>query len=206
MQKINYKIILWLIVIIFGIITFGILKNTFALFENNAYAIANTDIGKWVIKLNNNLISDGVLEELSIDNFIYEEKDTVESGYIAPGTSAYFDLVFDATDCDVAVKYDIEFLFDQMDYSDNISVSVTQTGSNDSIQTSENTYSGLIDLDSIINKELITLRISITWEDIEEFNESDTLLGTTENNSLSVPIQIRAIQYLGEEIEEYNNG
>ena len=34
--------------------------------------------------------------------------------------SAYFDLVVDATDCDVAVRYDITFNFDSMNYSDNI--------------------------------------------------------------------------------------
>ena len=203
MKKNSIRILLWSLVIIFIIITFTLFKNTFALFETEASGKANNDIGKWIIKINDELISDGIVETISVDQFVYEENEKVERGYIAPGTSAYFDLVFDATECDVAVKYDIEFLLEDMDYAENISITVNETGENSSIKTGPNTYSGVIDLDSIIDGDLITLRITINWANLEDYNESDTLLGTTEDSKLSVPIKVSAIQYLGEEIIPY---
>ena len=203
MKKINVRLILWLLVFGFACLTLYMFSDTFALFENNSRGRADSDIGKWIIKISNELISDGEIEELVVDNFVYDSIEGVESGYIAPGGSAYFDLVFDATECDVAVKYDVSFNFDSINYSDNISINVNELGESQTIKTAENTYSGIIDLNSINSGQTVTLRVSITWDDLEEYNESDTILGTTENSKLAVPITVRAVQYLGETITPY---
>lgn len=202
-MKNRIRIILWVLVIALAAITYILFKDTFALFEDNAYGIVNNDIGKWVIKLSNEVISSGLSEEVNVDNFVYESVETVKEGFIAPGTSAYFDLVFDATDCDVAVKYDIEFKVDEIDYEDNIRVSVQELNSGSTIKTAENTYSGIISLESIENKELVTLRINVEWDDIEDYNESDTELGIVADNKLRIPVNVHAVQYLGETIIPY---
>ena len=202
-MKNRIRLILWICFIILAFSTFLIFGRTYALFENNATARAESDIGKWIIRLSNQLISDGLTEELVIDSFVYAPQQGVASGYIAPGGSAYFDLVFDATECDVAVKYDVSFNFDSIDYSENISIEVEELGDSQTITTAANTYSGVIDLDSINDEEVITLRVSITWEDLPAYDESDTELGTTEDSKLAVPITVRAVQYLGETIVPY---
>ncbi len=203
MKNNKLRIILWLIVIILILITYTIFSKTLALFESNATGEANNDIGKWIIKINNNLISSGQTEDIVINNFVYDTVSTVESGYIAPGSSAYFDLVFDATDCDVAVRYDITFNFDSMSYSDNISMSVEELGSNDTVLTDESTYSGIIDLSSIESGTLVTIRVHVTWNDIEDYDEDDTALGTEYGSKLTVPISVHAEQYLGETLVPY---
>lgn len=203
MMKNRLRLLLWLLVIASVSITILLLTNTFALFEDNANAVVNETIGKWVIKLSNNIISDGLSEELEIDNFVYSSNEHVASGYIAPGGNAYFDLVFDATLCDVAVKYDIEFKVDEIDYEDNISISVDELSEGSTIKTAENTYSGVISLDSIRNGQTITLRISLEWDDLEAYDEADTALGEVAGNALRVPINVHAVQYLGETIEPY---
>ncbi len=203
MRNNRIKIILWLTVFVFACLTLFVFGNTLAVFENNSRGRAEADIGKWVIKLSDELISDGLNEEIVIDSFVYSSQPGVASGYIAPGGSAYFDLIFDATECDVAVKYDVSFNFESIDYSENISISVQELGESQTIKTAANTYSGVIDLESISNEEVITLRVSITWDDLEAFDESDTELGTTVNSKLAVPINVRAVQYLGETITPY---
>lgn len=203
-MKKQVKLVLWVLVIVFLCFTFMMFADTLALFEDNASGYADMDVGKWIIKISDVTISDGETQNIVVDSFTYEENEHVESGYIAPGTSAYFDLVFDATECDVAVKYDIAFNFDDIDYSDNISIEVSGTeGNNGVIQTAENTYSGVIDLESIEEGELVTLQVEITWENLQAYDESDTALGIVPDNKLRVPITVNAVQYLGETITPY---
>ncbi len=203
MRMSKTKLYLWICAIALSITTFFVFKDTLALFEDNAYGIANNDIGRWVIKLSNQTITSGVSEEVQINNFVYETVSTVTPGNIAPGTSAYFDLVFDATDCDVAVKYDIEFKVDEIDYEDNISISVEALDSGSTIRTAENTYSGIISLSEIENDDVITIRVTLDWDDIAQYNESDTALGEVDGNHLVIPINVHAIQYLGETLVPY---
>lgn len=203
MKNNRIRIILWLIVLILILITYTIFSKTLALFESNATGEVDNDIGRWIIKINNNIISSGQTEDLVINSFVYDSSSTVESGYIAPGASAYFDLVFDATDCDVAVRYDITFNFNSMSYSDNISISVEELGSNDTILTAEDTYSGIISLSSIESDTLVTIRVHVTWNDIASYDEDDTKLGTEYGSKLTVPISVHAEQYLGETLVPY---
>jgi hypothetical protein len=193
------RIILYSLVLVLTLIT---IRVSFALFENNASAVVNPNIGRWIITLNNELISSGYTQDIVIDDFIYEENEYVESGVIAPGGSAYVDLVLDATECDVAVRYDITFNLEDTNYEDNISFSINDTY-DATIRTDENTYSGVISLDSIEDGETITLRVNVDWNDSQEYDESDTSLGLVEDQTISVPINIRLNQYFGEELIEY---
>ena len=200
------KIILYLLVVIFFCITFFLFKGTLALFEDNANGTADFNIGSWIIKINNNIITNGTVQNLVIDNFIYDTNATVTSAKIAPGMSAYSDLIFDASECDVAVKYDIEFKFDEVPYLDNINFSVEEIGGNSVVRTGKYTYSGIVDLASILNHRTTTLRVSVDWHDFntDVYNANDTLLGTIEGNTLAIPFEVHAIQYLGETLTPYN--
>ena len=193
------RVILYSLVLVLLLIT---VSSSLALFENNSTAVVNPEIGKWVIYLNNNLITDGVNENITINNFVYEENQYVEENYIAPGGSAYVDLVLDTTNCDVAVRYDITFNLEDTNYADNISFSINDTY-DVTVRTDENTYSGAISLESIENDETITLRINVDWEDLVGYDEDDTVLGGTANSLISVPINVKVNQYFGEEIVEY---
>ena len=110
MKNNRVKLILWVLVIIFVSFTYIAFAQTLALFEDNASAIIDNNIGKWVIKINNSTISSGTSQDIVVNNFVYEQVSSVENNFIAPGSEAYFDLVLDATECEVAVRYDITFL------------------------------------------------------------------------------------------------
>lgn len=196
------KILLYAIAIVVAVITVITFSDTYALFENNATGVVNSQIGKWIIKISNQTITDGLDEEIEINNFIYSNANTVASGVIAPGGSAYFDLIFDATLCDVAVKYDVTFRVNEIDYEDNIGISVQNLNAGSTIRTDVNTYSGVIGLSSG-NNNTSTIRVNLNWTDDANYNESDTELGTVAGNHLTVPITVHVIQYLGEQIVEY---
>ena len=202
-MKNRIHIILWLIVVVFILLTYAVFYNTLALFETDSSGTINTDIGKWVIKVNNQTITDGQNESIDINNFVYEQNSHVEQGYIAPGTSAYFDLVIDASDCDVAVLYNLDLNFDETTYADNISFSVETLNGPQVVRTDEYVYSGIVSLNSIINGETTSFRIHITWDDDPTYDEDDTALGLVEGNHLVIPMKFNAKQYLGETLVEY---
>jgi hypothetical protein len=202
----NFKVIIWTVVFILVIASFVVFADTLALFETNGTGEANMDIGKWVIKISDVDITSPSVQEIVIDNFTYANNVNVAPGKIAPGSSAYFDLVVDATDCDVAVKYDITFNFEEAGYASNIGFSVSQVGDNTVVQTGPNTYSGVIDLETINDEEVVTLRVNVVWNNIEALNENDTALGKELNSKLAIPVTVIAVQYLGENLTPYNNG
>ena len=199
------QIVLYILVIILFCSSFVIFSDTLALFETDSSGVVNTDVGKWVIKVNNNTITETVNEAIEISNFQYSTSSKVESGYIAPGGTAYFDLVVDATDCDVAVLYSVDLNLGQTNYANNITFMLEDLSSNGQVvRTGEFVYSGIIDLSSINNDETRTLRIHITWQDVASENESDTKLGEVEDSKLTIPIIFHASQYLGETLVPYS--
>lgn len=204
-MKIRGRIILWLLVVIFFTISLIVFSDTLALFETNSTGTTNTDIGKWVIEVNGEDITDGVDESFVIDNFVYTANQHVESGYIAPGGSAYFDLVIDATDCDVAVLFDVTFDLASSGYGNNITFTVNDINNYGIVRTGANTYSGVIPLTAILNGDLITIRVTITWDDLPAYNDSDTELGMVEGNVLDFPINFHAKQYLNDALQIFCN-
>ena len=206
-NNLKIKLSLYLLFIIFFGITFVAFTGTLALFEDNANGTADLDIGAWVIKINNNSITNGSIENITISNFVYDTNATVTNGTIAPGMGAYTDLVFDASECDVAVRYDIEFKYYQMTYQNNVVFDVEQMGNNTVVRTGEFTYSGIIDLNSIATNGTSTIRVKINWLDYnnETYNDSDTLLGTVADNRFRIPVEVHAIQYLGEQLVPYDS-
>ena len=181
------------------IITISLIVGTLAVFETNATGDANMDIGKFVVKINGTNIIDGSSKIIRVNNFVYTDNDHVEDGYIAPGREGYFDIVLDVTDSDVAARYDITFDLTN-DYADNINYYVTSLNGSDTVKTGESTYSGVVSLDDITAGKTITLRINVSWDNDVEYDEEDTELGLQKNNSISIPVVIKASQYMGETI------
>lgn len=203
-MKSRTQVALWLIVVIAFSIAFVVFSDTLALFETDSTGEVETDIGKWVIKVNNETISNAESEEIEINSFQYSSNAHVESGYIAPGGTAYFDLVVDATECDVAVIYDIDLNLDETDYANNITFTLQDLNGGAVVRTDEFVYSGIISLASIRNNETRTVRVNITWNDVIANNEQDTKLGEVEDSKLTIPIKFHAAQYLGETLVPYS--
>ena len=164
----NYKIaVLGLFVLL---ITVFVTVETYALFETDASGDSELDIGDWVILLNNNDVT--LAQTISINNFNYVNGSHTQSGYFAPGSQAYFDLVIDASDCQVSMAYQLDIDDSPLDDYPNIYFTVTDLDNNQTTTTS--TYNGLIRL-SDANK-LHHVRINLVWANQLQYDESDTSL------------------------------
>ena len=203
-MKSKTQIALWFLVVIIFSIAFVVFSDTLALFETDSEGVINTDVGKWLIKVNNETITETVNEAIEINNFQYSSDSHVETGYIAPGGTAYFDLTVDATECDVAVLYSIDLNLSAMDIAANIDIALQDLNGANVVRTGEYVYSGIISLASINNNETRTLRVRITWTDNQANNESDTKLGEVEDSKITIPIIFHARQYLGETLVPYS--
>lgn len=195
------KIALYVMTFVLICISAYIFKDTYAIFETDSTGEATFDIGSWVIKLNELDISSGQTVNFSMNNFNYTTNSHVKNGVIAPGRSGYFDVVLDPTGTDVSVRYDITLDIPD-EYMDNIIYYIT-TDDGNTVRTDENVYSGVLDLESIRNGDIATLRVNIEWINDSNYDEQDTKLGIVPNNKISIPASITVIQYLGEEIHEY---
>lgn len=186
-MKANYKIaIVGLFVLL---LTIFVTVETYALFETNANGDTEFDIGNWVILLNNEDVK--LTNTISIDNFTYVNGSHTQSGYFAPGSQAYFDLVIDASASDVSMAYQLDIDDTALADHPNIYFSVTNLDNN--LTTNTNSYNGLIRL-SDTNK-VHNIRINLVWNNQQQYDEDDTNLIDGE---LEFPITANFIQSIAE--------
>lgn len=197
MKKNNTKKLLWITAVFFTFIALILIINeSYALLQTISSGSAEVKTGSWTIKINEKNISNGITETFTLNNVIYDESnENIENGYIAPGKSGYFDIVLDPSGTDVAISYEINVRLDECSYPNNIKLSVENTSTDGGVEVIGNTFKGLISLNDIKNNKTITLKLNLIWENNEEFNESDTNLGTIEANKLKIPITITLNQY-----------
>lgn len=197
MKKNKTKKLLWITAVFFTFIALILIINeSYALLQTISSGSTEVKTGSWTIKINEKNISNGITETFTLNNVIYDESnENIENGYIAPGKSGYFDIVLDPSGTDVAISYEINVRLDECAYPNNIKLSVENTSTGGGVEVIGNTFKGLISLNDIKNNKTITLKLTLIWENNEEFNESDTNLGTIEANKLKIPITITLNQY-----------
>ena len=177
------------------------IKNTYGLFESKKEIDIDKSVAKWNIYINDNNLN--TTETFTIDNFTFQETDTVAKDKIAPGILGWFDILIDARDTQVSIIYEITFDFTSL--SSNITVEkIEEINGREIIKTGPNTYSNYITLDDINNNVKDTIRVHIKWNNDEENNENDTNIGIIKNNSIKIPVSITVSQYLNDTIEPYN--
>ena len=177
------------------------IKNTYGLFESKKEIDIDKSVAKWNIYINDNNLN--TTETFTIDNFTFQETDTVAKDKIAPGIWGWFDILIDARDTQVSIIYEITFDFTSL--PSNITVEkIEEINGREIIKTGPNTYSNYITLDDINNNVKDTIRVYIKWNNDEENNENDTNIGIIKNNSIKIPVSITVSQYLNDTIEPYN--
>ncbi len=166
-----------------------LIVDTYALFETNGSGIKDLDIANWIIKVNNVNVSQS--DTVTLSNFTYSTTTHTENGYFAPGMSAMFDVEIDASEAEVSVAYDLVIDDTNIEAYPNMHFSVKNMNTNETIN--ENEYNGVILLND--SNRVVTLRIILEWDDILEYDDSDTTLNGSE---LEFTIDANFEQYLGE--------
>ena len=194
----------WLIILFIVLLSLTAyeLSVSFALFESEKDFVVNSDIGRWEIEVNGDMIN--TTNTFTISNVKVNSDSNVREDYFAPGTNGYFDIEIDPNDTDVSIYYEIVC---RTDYITNSQISLTRiqnVGKPDLINVAEYTYAGVIPLADIKNGDITTIRFYITWANNDNNNETDSLYGSSSAN-FEIPMEITFRQYLGETISPMNN-
>lgn len=201
-----------LLALIMILITAYQINTTYAKYLTQAQGIVEETIGPWVVKINGtNIATEADVQNFTINDLNYNSNNYVLDGKIAPGLLGYFDVVIDATEASVAVRYDVTIDFEQLNISDSIKfaklVRVVNGVEDETgiIKTAESTYTGTISLADIEAGTTNTIRVYLGWEDdgTGANDAEDSILGTTKDVQVAIPVEVKASQYLGEEIIEY---
>lgn len=196
----NMKRVLLLISLLMLFFTIYLTMDTYALFESNKNYDVSSDIAKFVIKVNG---SEAKTEEFVVDSIAYYENEYVIENKIAPLVDGYFDIVIDAEDVEVSLRYDIEFDFSSLSIPGLVISSITELGGNTLVLTDKDTYSGVITLADMDSSTVNTVRVSISWQNDEANNEVDSSWGMVADKVISIPVNVKLTQYLGEELSVY---
>ncbi|MGM9879252.1 MAG: hypothetical protein ACI31R_04435 [Bacilli bacterium] len=183
------------------VLTIVIILKTYGLFESKTSLNVQSDVGKWVILINDTDITSGANTKFSVNEVVWNPSDNVKSGKLAPGVSGYFDIVIDPTDTDVSVRYDIDFDFSEFENTNIVVSSVEEVNNKAIVKTGQNKYTGVIPLNEIKDGVTNTIRVNIKWDNNEENNEYDSEIGSTANAMKNIPVTVNVSQYLGETIE-----
>lgn len=194
------KRVLLLISLLMLFFTIYLTMDTYALFESNKNYDVSSDIAKFVIKVNG---SEAKTEEFVVDSIAYYENEYVIENKIAPLVDGYFDIVIDAEEVEVSLRYDIEFDFSSLSIPGLVISSITELGGNTLVLTDKDTYSGVITLADMDSSTVNTVRVSISWQNDEANNEVDSSWGMVANKVISIPVNVKLTQYLGEELSVY---
>lgn len=194
------KRVLLLISLLMLFFTIYLAMDTYALFESNKNYDVSSDIAKFVIKVNG---SEAKTEEFVVDSIAYYENEYVIDNKIAPLVDGYFDIVIDAEEVEVSLRYDIEFDFSSLSIPGLVISSITELGGNTLVLTDKDTYSGVITLADMDSSTVNTVRVSISWQNDEANNEVDSSWGMVADKVISIPVNVKLAQYLGEELPVY---
>lgn len=201
-----------LLALIMILITAYQINTTYAKYLTQTQGIVEETIGAWVVKINGtNIATEADVQNFTINDLNYNSNNYVLDGKIAPGLLGYFDVTIDATEASVAIRYDVTINFDELNISDSIKfaklVRVVNGVEDETgiIKTGESTYTGTISLADVEAGITNTIRVYLEWEDdgTGANDAEDSILGTTKDIQVAIPVEVKASQYLGEEITEY---
>ena len=199
-EDIIRKKLLFCISCLFLIISLSVIKNTYAKYITSADGDANINIARWKIIVNNQDIEQN--KELSnVITPVFDGNDNIASNVIAPTAEGYFDILIDASNTDVSLKYEITT-------SDNADSAVSDLIiSGYSIDDSERQQIVSDDGQIKIENEIlynstdkdIKLRVFLKWNDDETNgatmdNQADTNATKTDTNLAKVNVNLKFIQ------------
>ena len=145
------------------------------------------------------------------DNLQYMESTTIKDGKMAPGRQACFEITIDPTNTDVSILYTLNIKLSEIAEAKMTLVKVenyfqkqdeTEQITNEEVYTGEELHKAIIPIGKINEKYMNHVKLYFEWTNVEENNESDSILGSTESAKISVPLEINLKQYTGETIDE----
>lgn len=183
------------VLIIFAICLYFI-SGTYARYTTSVGAKAEASVAKWAVSLKD---GDEYITEGKILKFTVQENNNVVAGKIAPAVTAVSTVEVDLTGTEVAVDFEaivndkaIASIFGAS--ASSVSATTAVTGGQVSGTTSTLALPDGQAFTSSNGK--VTLKITLTWKDVEAKNSSDTEVGKTAG-TLEIPVTLEVEQHIG---------
>ena len=208
------KKLLTILLLIMLIISFFQIANTYALYKEQLQGNYTNLLGVWAIKVNGVDISSGsqnLTFTMTEDNLQYLESANVKENKMAPGTQACFEIIIDPTNTDVSILYTLDIKLSRVTEAKMTLVKVenyfqkqdeTEQITNETVYTGEESHKAVIPIGKINEQYINHVKLYFEWTNVEERNEKDSEIGTTESAKISIPLEINLKQYTGEAISD----
>lgn len=184
------------VLIIFAICLYFI-SGTYARYTTSVGATAKVSVAKWAVALKQGVSE--IKEDTELTFTVNNNKNVVE-GKIAPAVTAVSTVEVDLTGTEVAVDFEaivndkaIASIFGAS--ASSVSATTAVTGGQVSGTTSTLALPDGQAFTSSNGK--VTLKITLTWKDVEAKNSSDTEVGKTAG-TLQIPVTLNVQQHIGQ--------
>lgn len=194
------KKILFCFSCLFLILSLLVIKSTYAKYITSASGDANIDIARWKILVNNQDVVENK-ELTSVITPIFEGNDNIASNVIAPTAEGYFDIIIDASNTDVSLRYEVTTSDNENSAVADLEISgyTIDDGERQAIVSDDGQIK--IENDILYNStdKDIRLRVYLKWNDDDAMgavmdNTADTNATKTEGNMAKVNVNLKFIQ------------
>ena len=173
------------------------ISGTYARYTTSVGAKAEASVAKWAVSLKD---GDADITEGKSLKFTVQENNNVVAGKIAPSVTAVSRVEVDLTGTEVAV--DFEAIVDDKAIEDIFgesvsSVTATTTVTGGSVSGTTSTLALPNGQAFTSSNGKVTLTITLTWENVEAKNGSDTTVGI-EAKTLQIPVTLNVQQHIGQ--------
>ena len=198
-DKIKKKL-LYCISCLFLIISLSVIKSTYAKYITSANGDANINIARWKILVNNQDIEEN--KELSnVITPIFDGNDNIASNVIAPTAEGYFDILIDASNTDVSLKYEITTSDNAESAVSDLIISGYSLDDGERQQIISDDGQIKIENEILYNSQDkdIKLRVYLKWNDDDTNgatmdNQADTNATKIDTNLAKVNVNLKFIQ------------
>ena len=195
-MKNRNKSVLIVILLIFCFI-YLVVRGVQAAYESTISGRANNDLADWSIKVNNQEISSGTVQNINL-NYTVNDLTNIRSGKVAPGVNLSYPIQIDASGSEVAVKITFTVTDKSVDPDKYLTLNNVTSSDLTIVRVDEDKYSAVIPKASLTGVKTVTL--SMSWVDNGELVEYDDSVTSDD----FVEINFNAIQYTGEALTPYS--
>ncbi len=175
------------------ILTIAQITKSFGVFETVFTDDSDVNIAKWHIYVNDYDLNSSN-NTFYVDNITYTNNEGVSTGRFAPGVTGTFLLEIDPTDTEVSFQYELTIDLSGLDYS-QIRIDSIEGINNTNLTVFNNVYSRVFTLNEIYDGKKDTIKVTFSWENDDDNNESDSLLGSSDGY-IEIPVNISFSQYV----------
>ena len=197
----NHKKIYILLIGIIILLASVIIGNTVAKYVTSASSNADINIARWQVLVNN----EDVTSAATLNNIItpvFPGNNNIAQGVIAPSAEGYFDIVIDATNTDVSLRYEVTTSANEESIVQDLVLSgySIDNGERQEIVEDENgNFKIQGDIRYNSQDKDVTLRVYIKWNDDTEngatmSNADDTSTTQEEESVAKVNVNLKFIQ------------